>query len=273
MKTLLIALFSCTALLAETKIETDLRKQLAAAKAETEAAEAHVKALQVGQKKLTDAVAVQTEVTQKTNEKIEAATDGIIKSEATGKKLVAAVESQAAATQSATKELAHEVKTQNAAVTTAITTQTKQQERALLAAREAAREVARKLEQSNVDRAAEKREDAARMDEMKKTLQDIKRQDELNDAKNKAAIIREALPVAATIVGSVCGLGVAVVGIFQIKAMYQAKAQLATVAKLQGETHTMVNGQREAAMARIKELEDQIAAKIPQSDLSKGIRP
>jgi hypothetical protein len=260
MKILCVLALSCATLLSETKVESDLRKQLAATKAALAAEEAHSRSLQAGQKKLTDAVVVQTETSKKNSDKIEAATDKIIESAVTGKKLVETVRSQVVATQNATAQLANEVKTQNAAVTYAITSQTKQQEKALLAARAAAREVARKLAESNAELAESKRQDAVRMGDMQKTLQDIIRRDEITEAKNKATIIREALPVAATIVGSMCGLGVTIAGIFQIKALYQAKAQLAVIAKQQSETHTMVNGQREANLKEIEQLKAELAA-------------
>ena len=199
MKIILVLLLSCVTLLSETKAEADLRKQLAAAKQEISARDAHIKLLQAGQKKLADAV---VETSQENSKKIDAATDRIIKSEADGKKLVETVKSQAAATQNATAQLADEVKINNVAVKSVISAQAKQQERALAAARE----VARKLEKSNAELAKAKQEDAARMEEMKKSLEDIKIHDDLMAAKDDAAMRHDRYQLMRDIVTPICGV-------------------------------------------------------------------
>jgi hypothetical protein len=278
MKTLLVLLLSCSALFSETKAEADLRQQLEAAKIEIAARDAHIKSLQAGQKKLTEAVVVQAETSKENNKKIEAATNQIIKSEADGKKLVETVTSQAAATQDATAQLTDEVKISGFAVKSAVMAQTKQQEKALLAARDAAREVARKLDASNAELAETKREDAARLDETNKRLENLIHQNEVAAARDERgnkhdqwAFWMVAVPIFGAAITSL-------IGILINKRLSRTEEQntlngvtLTNIETKQGETHELVNGRYTKLEAEKEALKAQLA-EYQRLDASKGLR-
>lgn len=229
--------------IAETKAEVDLKKQLAAARLEIDVRDTHIKLLQDYQKKLTDAVAVETHTTQENSKKIQAVTDRITKSEADGKKLVDTVRSQAAASENATTQLVDEVKTTNLVVKSAISAQAKQQDHALAVARD----VARKLEVANTELARARQEDVARLGEMQKSLDDIKIHDDLNAAKDESARNHDRQQTYREIAIPIGSVVLALVVLLQIMAGRQ-----------QRQTHDIVNGRFEALVADNKQLKERL---------------
>lgn len=257
MKTALLILITCTALLADKQTEAELRKQLAAAQAAQATAEARAKRLETGAQRLTEAVAVQAETTKQ----IEAVKDKIDEAHASDQKLAETVKSEAVATQVATKKLADVVTTQGTAVTSVISAQIKQQEKSLAEARE----VARRLEERNRILAKQSEEDRIAKDENAKELlaaradiKDIKFNQALAAARDNTALQMQRLKlisdVATPFIQGVGGILLALVVVFQIKATRQASA-----------THTMVNGQREKMLNEIEELKNKLA-KVGQSE-------
>lgn len=251
MKIILALLLSCTILYSENIAE--IKKHAAALAAENEILKAHVKSLQANQKKLTDAVGSQAETSAKIGDKIgariEAATDKIIESEATGKKLVETVESQAAASQDATAQLTDEVKLTGFAVKSAISAQARREQIAIVEAKK----IARELEKSKADATETKRQYDVRLDDANRQLEKILQQREVAAAldqrgteHDKYAFWSVVMPIVGTIILS---LGGAIVGFLINKRLGKTEAQntqnavtLTNIATKQGETHELVNG-------------------------------
>ncbi len=249
----LALLLACTSLLVavpKTESIAELKKRLAITEAALAAERTRVTALQSGTQKLTEAVVTQTREGKETVKQIEAAAGRLADAEVNGKKLADTVKSQTAAAVTETKKLREVVTTQNQAVTSAITAQVAEQKKSLFAAQQ----VARKLEESNKvlaktneENRLAKEQNAKSLENLKATLDDIQHKAAIAAALDRAAARHDWIKLIGDIATPFCGVLLALVVVFQIKASGQAKA-----------THTMVNGQREEMQKEIQNLKSRL---------------
>lgn len=240
MKTILLLLVTCAALLAETKTESELRKQLAAAQAALSAERARA----AGTEKLVEAVSATTETSKDNSEKIEAVADQIADAQESSQKLEETVKAESAATRTATKKIADAVSVQSNATVTALSSQMKQQERTGI---ESARELARNLKEANIardkataDRVAAEERSAARQAKMQKDIDDLKVTADVIADKKDARVQGYAF---WTMVVTMVFVPLATAG-----GIYLTR-------KVEG-VHGMVNGQRTAMEAEIREFKE-----------------
>ncbi len=259
---ILFALTGGTALIAETKAEAELKKQLEATQAALTAERARNAALSAGTKKLSDAVAVQAETSKSNAEKIEVVADKITKTEENDKRLVETVKAQGVATQSATRTLADVVTTQNAAVTTAISAQTKQQQIALAAAREVARqleeqnkELARRYDESRIAKEQNDKQLKAVSDDLK----ELKTAQLISAAEDKRGAQKDQYKfwtdLGTPLIQGACTILLALVVYFQLKASGQAKQQKESI----GQIATTVNGRTDRLLEEVDRLKTELS--------------
>jgi len=250
MKIIVVILFACASLAAETKTEAELKeikRQNAALQAALAAERAEKATLKAGTQKLTEAVRDSTETT---GAKVEAAASQILESQASG---VKAVERVAAETKNATKKLADVVTNQQTAVTSAITAQTRQLDKSLAQARDDARrllESNRELAKTAEENRIAKEENAKQLSAVRADLKEMKVNQAIAAAKDDTALRMQRYKLISDLVTpliqGVCGILLALVVVFQIKATRQASA-----------THKMVNGERAKMLQEIEDLKKQ----------------
>lgn len=265
----LLMVMLCPMVAAETRTEAELRKQLVAIQAALDEVRAQSKTTQKGNASLTEAVKTQLETSKVNTTKLEEVGGKVDAAESSLKQQVAANDEN-------TKRLTKTVETQGAHVAAAIATQVETQKKSLADARE----VARKLEISNGELAAKNAEilrllaeGNERAEKLEKIIVEEHQKSAIRDAKDEVAITNAryqmlgnmatpAFASLATIMGGVFLLIQVKQGVRQ----RETKGIVSSIAEVQQEIRTNVNGKMTEALAQIEaqraEIE-QLKAGIP----------
>ena len=254
MKTLItLMLLTSAAMAGQTRTEADLKRQLEAAQTALSVYErSRAVALAVGTDKLSAAVAVTVENSQRNTQKIEAVAEQVSQSVESGKRLVEVVTTQANATRNETQNLANVVKGEASNITNQLAAQAKQQKDALLAAQQ----TAKNLEETNAKLKLEREADRVDKEKTQAVLSKIEIATALAAARDEAGASarRDRNKLINDVLVPFIPVLLAIVVYFQMKASAQAKV----AQEIAKETHIMVNGKQEAKDARIKILEDKV---------------